>query len=66
VYPREGWRARVGVAAFNLWHFVTRNDFRTFAHRPGAIADVLRRAGFEPRTVQRTFFWEVALFARTA
>ena len=50
----------------NVMKFLRRSGFRSYVHAPAAIDAVLRRAGLERRTVQRTFFWEVAVYMRAA
>jgi 2-polyprenyl-3-methyl-5-hydroxy-6-metoxy-1,4-benzoquinol methylase len=65
VYPRGRLSARLFVKGLNFTKWLRRSSFRVFVHSPDAIAAALRNAGFEPRSVQRTFIWEVAVFVRS-
>jgi magnesium-protoporphyrin O-methyltransferase len=64
VYPREVWWVRVAVSLANAFMRLRRSAFRMFLHSPAAIDRVLRQTGLEPRSVQRKFFWEIAVYAR--
>lgn len=64
VYPRERLFLRVGFALVNLFKRVTRDPFRAYLHPVAAIDAALRGQGFEPRSVNRTFVWQVAVYAR--
>ena len=64
VYPREVPWIRAGIAAANLFLRLRRSAFRVFLHPPDAIDAVLRSHDLEPRTLARTFLWEVVVYAR--
>lgn len=64
VYPRDSWWTRAGFALENLLKRLRRSDFRIYVHPPAAIDEVLRRAGLERRSVQRTWMWEVVVYRR--
>lgn len=64
VYPREAWWVRAALSLTNALMRLRRTAFRVFLHPPAAIDEVLRRSGLEPRTIQRKFFWEIAVYAR--
>jgi magnesium-protoporphyrin O-methyltransferase len=64
VYPREAWWVRAALSLTNGLNRLRRTAFRVFLHPPAAIEGVLRGCGLEPRTVERTFFWEIAVYAR--
>jgi len=64
VYPREAWWVRAALSLANAFMRLRRTAFRVFLHPPAAIDGVLRRSGLEPRTIQRKFFWEIAVYAR--
>jgi magnesium-protoporphyrin O-methyltransferase len=65
VYPRDVWWVRAGAAVINALRRLRRTDFRVFVHSPGRMADVLRRRGLEPRSMRRTFVWEIVTYARS-
>jgi len=64
VYPRGTWWMRVAIATINLVQRVQRRVFRVFLHDPSAIDAVLRAAGLERRSMQRTLGWEVVVYDR--
>jgi protein-L-isoaspartate O-methyltransferase len=63
-YPRRNPASRAVVAAQNLAFRVMRREFRTFAHPPAAMLDVVRARGFETAYAQRQAVWEVTGLAR--
>jgi hypothetical protein len=63
-YPRRNALSRALVAAQNLAFRVMGREFRTFAHPPAAMLDVVRARGFEPASVHRQAVWEVAGLVR--
>jgi magnesium-protoporphyrin O-methyltransferase len=64
VYPRDKVWTRIGVTMTNLLQRLRRSPFRTFLHSPAAIDAILRRSGFERSSLQRTWAWEVVVYAR--
>jgi SAM-dependent methyltransferase len=64
VYPRDRWWAHVGVVLMNVWKRLTGSAFRSYLHSQTAIDSLLSRLGFERRSTERTWFWEVAVYRR--
>jgi hypothetical protein len=64
VYPRQATWMRLGIACINLFQRIRRHTFRVFLHDPAAIDAVLRAAGLERLTMQRTLGWEVVVYGR--
>jgi methyltransferase family protein len=63
-YPRRNALSRLFVAAQNASFRALRREFRTFAHPPEAMLDVLRARGLEPVYAEERFVWAVAGLAR--
>jgi magnesium-protoporphyrin O-methyltransferase len=63
-YPPRNAASRSVVGAQNLFFRLTRQEFRTFAHPPRAMLDVLQRRGFSGTYEHRAFVWQVAGFER--
>jgi 2-polyprenyl-3-methyl-5-hydroxy-6-metoxy-1,4-benzoquinol methylase len=57
--PRNALIRMVG-ASQNAWFRVTRNSFRTFAHPPQAMLDVVRSRGFDVTYRHARGVWQVA------
>jgi hypothetical protein len=66
VYPRDKWWTRAGITIENFIRRLRRSAFRAYVYSPSAIDAVLRRAGFERRSVQRTLVWEVVVYLRSS
>lgn len=64
VYPRDRLWVRVGIALMNAGKRLRRSAFRSYFHAPAAIDALLRRLGFIPSSTQRTWFWEIVVYAR--
>ena len=64
VYPRDLRWMRIGIATINLVQRIKRSPFRVFMHEPAAIDAVLRTAGLERTSTQRTLGWEVVVYRR--
>lgn len=64
VYPRYRWPVRAVISLQNRFRKLLGNPFRVYVHPVGEIESVLKRSGFERRRAERTFVWEVAVFAR--
>lgn len=64
-YPRDRALSRLGARTVNLWLFLTRCGFRTYAHPLASIVAAAEREGLalESRTPQGAI-WENAVFAR--
>jgi hypothetical protein len=63
-YPRHNLVLRLVVVAQNLAFGVMRKEFRTFAHPPAAMLDVLRDRGFDTAYRHKGRVWQVAGLAR--
>jgi|SRR4051794_27101487 hypothetical protein len=63
-YPRRNPLTRLFVACQNLAFRTMRREFRTFAHPPAAMVDVLRARGLRPAYEGRRFVWEVTGLVR--
>jgi hypothetical protein len=64
VYPRPTWWNRVAARVMNAFGWITRDPTRWHLHPEEEIRDILRRAGFERREIDRSFIWQVALYVR--
>jgi 16S rRNA G966 N2-methylase RsmD len=64
-YPPRNVVSRGLFGAVNLWLRLRRSDFRTFAHPPAHMIDVVRRAGFEQYDRRRGGIWRGIALART-
>ncbi|HMQ52471.1 MAG TPA: class I SAM-dependent methyltransferase [Anaerolineae bacterium] len=64
VYPRETWWLEIGRLLINTTVWVQRNPFRFFVHPTSTIEAILRQYGFERRFYQKTFLWQVAVYAK--
>jgi magnesium-protoporphyrin O-methyltransferase len=51
--------SRAVVASQNLVFRIQRSEFRTFAHPPAAMLDVLRGRGLEPAFEHKGLVWQV-------
>jgi 16S rRNA G966 N2-methylase RsmD len=63
-YPPRNVLSRTLLGLVNLWLRLRGTDFRTFAHPPDRMADVVRRAGFEPYARRRGGVWRGVALAR--
>lgn len=64
VYPRDRWLTKAWVAVENFGRRITGSSFRTFVHSVAAIDALLERNGLKRRSVNDTFAWRVAVYAR--
>lgn len=65
-HPPRNAISRAVVAAQNLGLRLARRDFRTFAHPPAAMLEVLARRGLRPAYRHRGVPWQVAGLERTS
>jgi cyclopropane fatty-acyl-phospholipid synthase-like methyltransferase len=63
-YPRRNPASRLLVGAQNLAFRIMRKEFRTFAHPPAAMLDVVRARGLDPAYADRQLVWQVSGLAR--
>jgi Methyltransferase domain len=63
-YPRRNLVSRLLVTAENAAFRVMRKEFRTFAHPPAAMLDVVRDRGLDMAYRHDGFVWQVAGLAR--
>ena len=64
-YPPRNVVSRALLGLVNLWLRLRGTEFRTFAHPPKQMVDVVRRAGFEPYARRRGGIWRGIALART-
>jgi Methyltransferase domain len=64
-YPPRNIVSRTLLGLVNLWLRMRGTDFRTYAHPPDLMLDVVRRAGFEPYARRRGGIWRGIALART-
>jgi magnesium-protoporphyrin O-methyltransferase len=64
-YPPRNVVSRALLGLVNLWLRLRGMEFRTFAHPPEQMTDVVRRAGFEPYARRRGGIWRGVALART-
>ncbi len=62
-YPPRNVVSRALLGVVNLWLRLRGSSFRTFAHPPDRMVDVVRRAGFEPYA-RRGGIWRGIALAR--
>jgi hypothetical protein len=63
-YPPRNVVSRTLLGLVNLWLRIRGTDFRTYAHPPDLMVDVVRRAGFEPYARRRGGIWRGIALAR--
>ena len=63
-FPRDRWWVRLAMRIENAWRGIRGDDFRSFVHRPAAMAEVLRRGGFTRSGALATIAWQMELYAR--
>jgi SAM-dependent methyltransferase len=64
-YPRDSWWTRLGSRAVNLFMRLTRNEYRSFIHRPAAIGAAAATHGLQPTMTRASVLWQLAVFERT-
>jgi SAM-dependent methyltransferase len=64
VYPRDTWWIRAGATVLNAFARLFRQKVTAYIHPTAAVEDIIRAAGFEPRSRRSTLFWQVAVFER--
>ena len=65
VFPRDRVAVRLAIVIENLVKRIRGSAFRSYLHPPAVIDDLLQQAGFSRQRTQRTWFWEVVVYART-
>ncbi|MCZ6917108.1 MAG: class I SAM-dependent methyltransferase [Gemmatimonadetes bacterium] len=64
VYPRDKWWVRIGNALSNLGLRIRGQEHRTYVHDPRRIEALLLQHGLRRRSIENTFVWHVAVFAK--
>jgi hypothetical protein len=64
VYPRDVAWVRFGGTVINLVQRLKRSPFRVFMHDPRAVDAILRSAGLQRLSEQRTAGWEAVVYRR--
>ena len=65
VLPRDLWWARIGFSIMNFVQGIVGNPFRAFVHPMNQVEEIISKAGFEKVFARNSFFWQVALYARS-
>src|SRR5215470_5210191 len=63
-YPRDRWDVWLVLGYENFMRRWKRNEFQTFVHSPGKMAEVVERAGFVRVASRGTFVWKVEIYKR--
>ena len=63
-YPRDRWWVRLAMGIENASRGIRGDDFRSFVHRPAAMAEILHRGGFTRSRALSTFIWQMELYVR--
>jgi hypothetical protein len=63
-YPRRNPASRLFLAGQNLAFRLMRQEFRTFAHPPAAMVDVVRARGLDTAYAHKRLVWQVTGLAR--
>ncbi len=63
-YPSRNVAVRAGMAAINAWQRIKNRGYRTFAHRPSSMFEVLESAGLRPYAQARRGIWQVCALER--
>ena len=64
VYPRYVWWNKIGFRFLNLFFWLSRSPFRTFVHSDAGVKRILDQVGLTRVFYRKTFFWQVAVYAR--
>ncbi len=64
VYPRYVWWNRIGFRFLNLFFWLSRSTFRAFVHSDTGVQSILDQVGLTRVFYRKTFFWQVAVYAR--
>lgn len=65
VFPRDRALMRLAIVVDNLIKRIRGSAFRSYLHPPAMIDELLQDAGFRRYRTQRTWSWEIAVYART-
>ena len=66
VLPRNGWPIRLAMWLNNLRFIVTRSPYRGYLHQNTKVDELAAARGLRPVAEDRTLFWRVVVFARSA
>jgi len=64
VYPRYVWWNKIGFRVLNIFFWFSRSPFRTFVHSDAGVQSILDQVGLTRVFYRKTFFWQVAVYAR--
>lgn len=64
VYPRDDWWVKIGMVVLNFFFRLQKNPYRSFVHPSHMVEDLLSRYGFRRVYFQKTFIWQVIVYAR--
>ncbi len=64
VYPRDVWWNKIGFRFLNLFFWFSRSPFRAFVHPDAGVKRILDQIGLRRVFYRKTFFWQVAVYAR--
>jgi SAM-dependent methyltransferase len=63
-HPREGWVARLGLGAANVWMRVSRKRFRVFIHPRAALDGAIEAQGLRLASEKHGTLFRIAAFER--
>jgi 2-polyprenyl-3-methyl-5-hydroxy-6-metoxy-1,4-benzoquinol methylase len=63
-YPRRNWFSRLLIASQNLFFRLRRMEFRTFAHPPARMHEVVEEGGLRSAYARHPLVWQIAGFKR--
>jgi len=66
VLPRDRAIVRVGLRVMNVWFRLRRIAYRAYAHPNARVDAIAAEEGLRPRAEDRTTFWRIVLYERTA
>jgi 2-polyprenyl-3-methyl-5-hydroxy-6-metoxy-1,4-benzoquinol methylase len=64
VYPRDSWLGRVGVAVLNAQLWLSRSQFRVYAHRAAVVDAIVAASGLARRLHRTTRIWQLVVYER--
>lgn len=64
VYPRDTWWVKIALRLINVFFWLQRSSFRTYAHATHAVDALARSGGLSLKFHRQTFVWQVVVYAR--